>query len=196
LFRRILLTVWVAWSAVGCGGSGGPQSGPVDELLARPFPAEAAAVKESLVAHGDRAVRGIVEAVKNDSAASPERISFLFDVLTSIGTPNAQVAMVELLDDPRPIVRGRAADELATNLAHCATPALIERLEDTAVYSDDVKRKKSLTVADAADEALQKLTGIRKAGTDTDRPASRAPEFKAWWEANGPRLMCSDDWKK
>jgi HEAT repeat protein len=168
----------------------------VNELLARPFPAEAATVKESLVAHGDRAVRGIVEAVKNDSGASPERINFLFDVLTSIGTPNAQVAMVELLDDPRPIVRGRAADELATNLAHCATPALIERLQDTAVYSDDVTRKKSLTVGEAADEALQKLTGIRKAGTDTDSPASRAPEFKAWWAANGPRLMCSDDWKK
>jgi hypothetical protein len=168
----------------------------VNELLARPFPAEAATVKESLVAHGDRAVRGIVEAVKNEGGASPERINFLFDVLTSIGTPNAQVAMVELLDDSRPLVRGRAADELATNLAHCATPALIDRLQDTAVYNDDVKRRKSLTVAEAADEALQKLTGMRKAGSDTGGPASRAPMFKTWWDANGLKLMCSDDWKK
>jgi HEAT repeat protein len=196
LFRRILLTALVPAIAFGCGGSGPQASGDVNELLARPFPTEAEAVKENLVAHGDRAVRGVADAVKKENQASPPRIVFLFDVLSSIGTPNAQIAMADLLNDSRPFVRARAADGLAATLARCAIPALIERFQDTAVYSDDVStdpdRDRSRTVGDAAADALQKLTGIQNR---SESPAERARQFMAWWQTNGARLLCGDDWK-
>lgn len=193
MLRRILLTALVPVIAFGCGGSS-QSSRAVDEQLARPFPAEAQAVKESLVAEGDRAVNGVSEAVRRENTASPERIDFLFDVLTSIETLNAQVAMARLLDDSRPFVRGRAADGLADTLARCGIPLLINRLQDSAVYTDDVNRKTSLRVAEAAAEALQKLTGIRTAGSES--PAERAGPFQTWWQSNGEGLQCSDEWKR
>lgn len=172
-----------------------PQEPPASprELLNRPS-ADAQIVREQLLLHGDNAVQPVVQALAAEHDASPIRVALLIGVLEKLNTARSQEALERVLSDARPVVRGYATSALGRMGARCAIPSLTRLLEDDAEYGREVTtdpyRERSLTVAGAAMESLERLTGLREKRRKS--PSERRRGFEAWWSKNRSKLACNE----
>lgn len=149
------------------------------QIISRPFPGEAEASRKQLVALGPPAIPWIVEAVRSDVNLMPIKKAFLIDVISRISDRDASSAMIRLLEDDDPFVRGLSASRLGGLRSRTAIPHLIRLLHDKEVYQTvvqtDPAAEQDILVRDVAIEALRATTGMALAERD-----SKYEQVKAW----------------
>ena len=93
-------------------------------------------------------------------------------------------ALVELLAESDPYVRGLAISYLCKRRYRAAVPHLIKLLDDRGVFVTTIKtdpdREEPELVRDKAMEALQAITGKRMSMRATQDERARA--WLRWWE--------------
>lgn len=151
----------------------------VSLAVSRPFPKEAEASRKQLEALGAPAIPLIVEVVRSGTNLTPIKKAFLIDVIASMSGQQPDSALIGLLADGDPHVRGMAASYLGKQRLKAAVPHLINLLNDKEVYKTivqtDPAAEQDILVRDVAIEALQSTTGIALA-----QQGSKDQQVKAW----------------
>lgn len=156
----------------------------VSQAISRPFPKEAEASRKQLLALGTPAIPFIAEAVRSSEYLTPIKKVFLIDVMAGIKGQQLGPALVSLLVDDDPLVRGQAAAHLGKQRLKAAIPHLINLLNDRGVYKTTVQTdpaaEQAVLVRDVAIEALQSATGIALAQWSSKDEQVRA--WLCWWQ--------------
>ena len=107
--------------------------------------------------------------------------------LATITGDGVDGALIQLLYDPDPTIRGLAARVLGARRCEAAIPALLERFGDTAETGESVVVTHSnpsempVLVQDAALSALERITGQMLESDAT--PAVKMAAWRSWWRA-------------
>lgn len=128
-----------------------------------PFPKAANESREQLLHFGPPATPFIAEAIRSDSKMNPIKKAFLVDVIVRITGEESVSALITLLSDDDPLLRGLGADSLGKRRSRSAIPNLIRLLSDHGVYKTvaytDPASEHAVLVRDVAIESLQAVTG-------------------------------------
>lgn len=198
--KRTAVTIYIALvcmlAAPVCGAATCKQKDDlrdkVLQIISRPFPREAEASREQLMALGSPAIPWIVEAIRSDAKLTPIKKAFLVDVISRISGRDASSTMIRLLEDDDPFVRGLSASRLGELRSGTAIPHLIRLLHDKEVYQTvvqtDPAAEQDILVRDVAIEALRATTGMALAERD-----SKDEQVKAWthWWSNRGRASAA-----
>lgn len=150
----------------------------------RLFPKDAKTSRNQLISFGDPAVPLIVEIIQSDTNLDPIKKSFLVDVIATLHGEKSSEALISLLADGDPYVRGLVASYVSKRKLQTAIPHLIALLEDKAVYKTvvqtDPSSEEPVLVRDVAIEALQATAGlVLSPGGTKDQQATA---WKRWWK--------------
>jgi hypothetical protein len=160
----------------------------INFILSRDIPRGMAPLKEL----GSPAVPHVLDYVSREAYRYPLIKTLLLHNFVSLTRgEEADAALIKLLDDGRPELRGFAASELGRRKVKAAVPHLVRRLNDeanttTIRWLND--RSPDVLVRDAAIGALEAITGIKLNGK------TRGKQVKAWlrwWQ----KEQNKDTWK-
>jgi HEAT repeat protein len=184
--RFPLLACVILLSASAAAASVGAACEPQGDLrvevmgaVGRPFPKEAEASRKQLLALGTPAIPFLVEIIRAGDDLTPIKKAFLIDVIGNIKGQQSDSALISLLTDADPLVRGLAASHIGRQKIKAAIPNLINLLNDKDVYQTvvqtDPAAEQAILVRDVALEALQATTGITLA-----KRGSKNEQVKVW----------------
>ncbi len=155
----------------------------------RLFPKDAKTSRNHLILFGEPAVPLIVEIIQSDKNLDPIKKSFLVDVIATLHGEKSNEALISLLADGDPYVRGLVASYVSKRKLQTALPKLISLLNDKEVYktvvSTDPSSEHSVLVRDVAIDALQALTGKVLARRGTKEQKAQA--WMRWWRMQQKR---------
>jgi hypothetical protein len=131
---------------------------------------------------GPAAVPCVLEYMSRDGYKRPAiRIIFLNFVSKSEGV-EVEAALMKLLKDTRPELRGYAASELGRRRVFSAIPLLIDRLDDnenTVVICTLNNSCDDIPVRVLAMSALESITGVKPSNSKSKEKQAKA--WRQWW---------------
>lgn len=140
--------------------------------------------REQLKKLGPAAFPYLLCIIRDDRELGTIKKTLLIDAIARDETEKADSALVELLAESDPYVRGLAISYLGRRRYRPAVPNLIKLLDDRGVFVTTIKtdpyREEPELVRDKAMEALQAITGKRVATHATQDKRARA--WLRWWE--------------
>jgi hypothetical protein len=155
----------------------------VRKIIELPFPKDAEKSRKELRRLGAPAIPYIFTVVESDSQMNPIKKTFLIDVIASFRDESSVSALMDLLSNNDPYVRGLAATHLGEQRSRAALPKLISLLNDRGVYKTveytDPSSEQLVLVRDVAIDALQTVTGAVLARHGTKEQQAQA--WMRWW---------------
>lgn len=159
----------------------------VAQALSRPFPLEAEASRNQILALGTPAIPFIIERIESAEGLTLIKQAFLIDLIARMDDQQSASALIKLLGDSNPRVRGLAASFLGKKKVKVAIPHLINALQDKEVYLTTVHThpatEEEILVRDVALEALTAITGITLAQQSSRE--IQVKEWLRWWQTEG-----------
>lgn len=159
----------------------------VQESIDLPFPKDAHKSRKELEELGAPAIPYILAVVESDSKMNPIKKTFLIDIIASFRNKSSVSALIDLLSNNDPYVRGVATTRLGKKRSRAALPKLISLLNDQEVYKaieyTDPSSEQLVLVRDVAIDALQSVTGKVLARHGTKEQQVEA--WKWWWRKHG-----------
>jgi TonB family protein len=157
-----------------------------DEVFkaARLFPMDVATSRKQLRFFGEAAAPFIAEIIQSDHNLDLNKKAYLIGVLGNTDGERVDSALIRLLSDADPFVRGTTTSLIARRKLRAALPSLVALLKDKAIYQTvvqtDPARETDMLVRDMAIQALSAITGtILAPGSPAD---AQAKAWKAWGE--------------
>lgn len=148
------------------------------------FPKEAETSRKQLISFGENGIPFIAEIIQSDVNLNPIKKAFLMDVIASIPGEKSEGALIALLSDLDPYVRGLAISYISNRKLRAAIPSFIPLLSDHAVYKTvvqtDPSSERNILVRDAAIEALQAISETVLASNSSREKQAKA--WRAWWD--------------
>jgi|GEM_PF-3497096 len=182
---KILIVISVLFISVSQAtvGRQNDVSARVSQVVAL-LPNEPKLARKHLLALGPSAFPYVLRIVREDAGLGMIKKTFLIDVIARSKTKQSGSALIELLTDTDPYVRGLAASYVDKRRYRAAVPHLIKLLDDKGVYvtqlQTDPERHEPVLVRDKVMEALQGITG-RTMDTRSTQD-ERAAAWVRWWE--------------
>ena len=142
-----------------------------------------------VVQSGDAAVEPAVAVLRGNPSLNLIHTAVLVGALGEIDSPRSQRALIALLADTSAQITAVAASVVAARRIGCAVPALLHKLDDNRVYAQQNfshGTPRDLTVAEAADDALARLTGA----SAKSRGRERIRGFERWWARHQRTARC------
>jgi hypothetical protein len=144
-----------------------------------PFPDKAVSTRSQLTELGPAAAPYIVEAIRSRDDLHAIRKTFLIDTLAGMCGTEIEDALLRLLSDNDPYVRGLTTTYLAKRKLTSSIPYLINLLNDQGVYKTinqtDPPITRDILVRDVAIDALEATTKMVLAPK-----GSRGKQAQAW----------------
>jgi len=157
----------------------------VRKAIDLPFPKDANESREQLLHFGAHATPFIAQTIRSDAKMNPIKKAFLVDVIARITGEESGSALIKLLSDDDPLLRGLGATYLGKRKSSSAIPNLIKLLRDQGVYEtvahNDPASEHAVLVRDVAIESLQAVTGTVLAPQGSKE--QQAQEWMRWWQA-------------
>lgn len=132
---------------------------------------------------GSPAVPYVLAYLSRDRCCSLIRLILMGGFVSRTKGPEADTALIALLSDEQPELRGYAASELGDRKVRRAIPRLISRLDDmadTRVVIDMNDRRPNVPVRDEVIAALESVTGITLASGKNKKRQVEA--WRDWWQ--------------
>jgi hypothetical protein len=174
------LLIYVGVLAVNCQDDLGAQVMQAVSL----FPSAPQAARKQLRELGPSAFPYVLQMIRDDGGLGTIKKTFLIDVIARSRTEQSASALIELLTDRDPYVRGLAVSYLGKRKYGAAIPHLVKLLDDKGVFVTRVRtdpdREDPVLVRDKAIEALQAITGKAMDARATQDEQAKA--WVRWWE--------------
>jgi hypothetical protein len=132
---------------------------------------------------GSPAVPCVLEYMSRDGYKRPVIKLIFLDFVSQSEGAEVEAALIELLKDKQPELRGYAVSELGKRKVSRAIPSIVERLDDkenTVVICTLNNPCDDILVRDLAIRALEAITGVKPSSSKNKEKQAEA--WQRWWK--------------